>query len=51
LCEGVKARSVKKFERDEDKERMMVRLHEEHASCAPVGVRDRDSESAAFAAE
>jgi hypothetical protein len=44
-------RSVKKLERAEDKERMMVRLHEEHASGAFVSVRDRDGESAAFAAE
>ena len=45
------SRSVKKLERAEDKERMMVRLREEHASGAPVSVRDRDGESAAFAAE
>jgi hypothetical protein len=44
-------RSVKKLERAEDKERMMVRFHEDYASGAPVSVRDREGESAASAAE
>jgi hypothetical protein len=44
-------RSVKKLERAECKERMMVRLHEEHPSGASVSVRDRDGKSAASAAE
>lgn len=45
------ARSVKILEHAEDKQRMMVRFDEENTSGAPVGVRDRDGESAAFAAE
>jgi hypothetical protein len=44
-------RKVKKPERAETKESMMVRFHEDHASGAPVSVRDRDSESAASTAE
>jgi hypothetical protein len=44
-------RKVKILERAEDKERMMVRSHEEHPSGAPVGVRDRDGELAASASE
>jgi putative transposase len=44
-------RLVKKLERAEDKERMMVRFDEEDPSGAPVSVRDRDRESAASAAE
>ena len=44
-------RSVKKLERAEDKERMMVRFDEEDSSGAPVSVRDRDGEAAASAAE
>jgi hypothetical protein len=42
---------VKKLERAEDKERMMVRFDEEDSSGAPVSVRDRDGESATSAAE
>jgi hypothetical protein len=42
---------VKKLERTEGKERMMVRFDEEEPSGAPVSVRDRDGESAASAAE
>jgi hypothetical protein len=48
---AVYARAVKKLERAEDKERMMVRFDEEDPSGAPVSVRDRDGESAASAAE
>jgi hypothetical protein len=46
-----RCRSVKKLERAEDKERMMVRFDEEDPSGAPVSIRDRDGESAASAAE
>ena len=42
---------VKKIERTERKERMMVRFDEEDASGAPISIRDRDGESAASAAE
>jgi hypothetical protein len=42
---------VKKLERAEDKEHMMVRFDEEEPSGAAVSVRDRDVESAASAAE
>jgi hypothetical protein len=45
------ARKVKILERAEEQERMMVRLHEKYPSGAPVGVRDRDGESAASASE
>jgi hypothetical protein len=45
------SRKVKKFERAESKESMMVRFHEDYASGAPVSVCDRDGESAASAAE
>ena len=45
------ARTVKKLERAEGKERMMVRFDEEEPSGAPVSVRDRDGESAASGAE
>jgi hypothetical protein len=45
------ARIVKKLERAEDKEPMMVRFDEEEASGVPVSVRDRDAEAAASAAE
>jgi hypothetical protein len=44
-------RTVKKLERAEDKERMMVRFDEEDPSGAPVSIRDRHGESAASAAE
>jgi hypothetical protein len=45
------ARSVKKLERAEDKERMMVRFDEEDPSGAPVSIRDRNGKSAASGAE
>ena len=44
-------RIVKKLERAEDKERMMVRFDEEEPSGAPLSVRYRDGESAASAAK
>ena len=45
------ARTVKKLERAEGKEHMMVRFDEEESSGAPVSVRERDGESPAAAAE
>jgi len=45
------ARTVKKLERAEENEHMMVRFDEEEPSGAPVSVRDRDGQSAASAAE
>jgi hypothetical protein len=47
----IRPRTVKKLERAEDKERMMVRFDEKDPSGASVSVRDRDGESAASAAE
>jgi hypothetical protein len=49
--EGEHARLVKKLDRAEEKEHMMVRFDEEDPSGTPVNVRDRDGESAASAAE
>jgi len=46
-----RSRSVKKLERPKDKHRMMVRFDEEAPSGAAFGLRDRDGESAASAAE
>ena len=42
------SRAVKKLERAEDKERMMVRFDEEDPSGARVRIRDRDGDSAAL---
>jgi hypothetical protein len=44
-------RLVKKLERAEDKERMMIRFNEEEPSGAPVSLRYQDGESTASAAE
>jgi hypothetical protein len=44
-------RIVKKLERAEEKEHMMVRFDEEDPSGAPARIRNRDGESAASAAE
>jgi hypothetical protein len=44
-------RAVKKLERADAKEHMMVRFDEEEPIGAPVSVRDRDGKSAASAVE
>jgi hypothetical protein len=51
LLSRLTCRKVKKLERAEGKESMMVRFGEDHAGGAPVSVCDRDGESAASAAE